>query len=202
MKAADIFKEIDANFGSKLKGNGFALYKGKSYLKVIDGVVQIMKASCHKHDVHLWYACYPLCEKNIWFGAATISTSGRLPQESNGLKISNQESFKNVIPTLSTIFDKILIQFKKCSSLQLLESSIKENDLVIPGFTKAYCLAQLGSYKEANEYLLQVINSNLSESYKESANELIESIQNGDITNLLENNSKANIKKLGLSKYV
>jgi hypothetical protein len=202
MKAVDIFKAIENNFEPQFKENGFNLYKGKSFLRVVDEVVQLIKVSCHKYDVHIWYACYPLCEKNIWFGAATNSTSGRLPEEGDGLKITDAESLDKALYILVSIISDILAYFNKRSSISLLEMSIPKNDLIVPGLIKGYCLSKLGSYDEASHYLKNVIKSELSDTFKEGAVELFEAIGNNNADGVLELNALANIKKLGLKRYI
>lgn len=194
MKAEDIFKVIDSELAPLMSKNGFMKYKGKSYLRITDGVIQIIQVFCLKSDLHFWYACYPITEKDVWFGAATEATSGRYPEAEKEISVNNLKSLQSSLSSLNAYISKALGYLNQRKSLRLLSDSISKDNSLFPGLVKGYCLVSLGLKTEAVQYFESIIKSELGDTWKNNATEMLESIRSNNTQELLESYKNQNMK--------
>ncbi|HSW15064.1 MAG TPA: DUF4304 domain-containing protein [Solimonas sp.] len=187
-----------------LQERGFRKRKPHEFVRVLNGVVQVVSFQGKKKDIHIWVNALPLSLPELNLNQGWLDVADRAPGKENTWNVSSgdEAEIHNIQNGLrDALLSEAIPKLDRLGALQELHGAFNESFLPFAAWPKAFCMLQLGELGRAKEHLQEV----LSDPIRWPRFPLIKNYLAADVNQiqaLVADQIKENIKSLRLQRWV
>lgn len=187
-----------------MDAEGFRQWKKPhEFVRVRNGVAQLLSFQGRKNDIHVWMNALPLALPDFWFPMGWRTAAGRAPAEKGRLNLEGdasdmlgiQEGLRDAL--VSTAFPAL----NGIDALVPLHDAIDEGHSPFAAWPRAFCMLQIGEVDVGKAHLRRVMQGPARHLAHPVAEEYL-AASPGKIAAMIAAQVKGNIEKHRLQAFV